>query len=343
MKALILQAPSAFDLTDIPAPEPTADEVLVRVRACGICGSDVHGMDGRTGRRIPPIVMGHEAAGEIAAVGTAVEGWQVADRVALDSTVSCGRCWYCRRGEENLCDQRRVLGVSCADYRRPGAFAEFVAVPARGVYRLPADLDFDRAALIEPVSVAVHAVRRARPNLGDTAVVVGAGMIGLLTIQALRAHGCGEIIALDLADDRLATALRLGATRGIRADRNEAPAEVRAHTGGRGADLAFEAVGLSSALGLAVKCVRKGGRLTLIGNLAPDVSFPLQEAVTRELSILGSCASSGEYPTCLDLIARGAIDVRALISATASLADGPSWFKRLHAGEPGLMKVILKP
>ena len=133
------------------------------MRACGICGSDVHGMDGSTGRRIPPLIMGHEAAGEIAEVGAGVSGWKPGDRVTFDSTIYCGRCWHCLRGEVNLCDERRVLGVSCAEYRRDGAFAEFVAVPERILYRLPDDLSFEQAAMVEAVSVAVHAVAAHAP------------------------------------------------------------------------------------------------------------------------------------------------------------------------------------
>lgn len=343
MKALVLQAASQFELTELPTPAPEPGEVLVRVRACGICGSDVHGMDGSTGRRIPPIVMGHEAAGEIAAVGRDVTGWKPGDRVTFDSTISCGACWYCQRGEVNLCDRRQVLGVSCSDYRRHGAFAEYVCVPARILYRLPDGLPFEQAALVEAVSVAVHAVARARPAPGETAVVVGAGMIGLLTIQALRAAGCRQIIAIDVTDDRLAAAQSVGASLGLKAGDAETLPQVRAHSSGRGADLAFEAVGLSSTVTQAVACLRKGGRLTLIGNVTPTIDFPLQSVVTREISVAGSCASSGEYPLCLDLISRGGIDVRALISATAPLADGPTWFARLQAREAGLMKVILLP
>ncbi|HEV2453829.1 MAG TPA: alcohol dehydrogenase catalytic domain-containing protein, partial [Verrucomicrobiae bacterium] len=195
MKALVLQEYRRFVLTDFATPDVQPDEVLVRVRACGICGSDVHGMDGSSGRRIPPIVMGHEAAGEIAKVGAAVTGWKTGDRVTFDSTIYCGECWYCKSGSVNLCENRRVLGVSCAEYRRHGAFAEFVAVPRRILYRLPENLSFDQAAMVEAVSVAVHAVKRTALPKGASVMVVGTGMIGLLVVQALRVAGCKQIIA----------------------------------------------------------------------------------------------------------------------------------------------------
>src|SRR3954468_13596731 len=212
MKALVLKEYRQFALEDFPVPVLQPDEVLVRVRACGICGSDVHGMDGSSGRRIPPIVMGHEAAGVIAEIGSAVTGWSKGDRVTFDSTVSCGECWYCRRGEINLCENRRVLGVSCGEYRRHGAFAEYVAVPQRILYRLPDNLSFEQAAMVEAVSIAVHAVERTLLTLNSSVTVIGTGMIGLLVVQVLRARGCGKIIAVDLDNDKLQLAKRLGAT-----------------------------------------------------------------------------------------------------------------------------------
>jgi len=343
VKALVLQAYRRFALEEVPTPVVAADEALVRVRACGICGSDVHGMDGSTGRRIPPLIMGHEAAGEIAALGSAVTGWQPGERVTFDSTVYCGQCWHCRRGEVNLCENRRVLGVSCADYRRQGAFAEFVAVPARILYRLPENLSFAQAAMVEAVSVAVHAVKRTPLAAGDTVAVVGAGMIGLLLIQVLKAQGCGQVIAIDLDEERLRLARRLGATAALKGDAPDLAEAVRALTSGRGADAAFEVVGVAATVRTAVDCVRKGASVTLVGNLEAQVPLPLQSVVTRQLTLIGTCASAGEYPLCLELIASGRVNVTAFISATPPLAEGPQWFERLHGAEKGLMKVLLLP
>jgi len=332
-----------LELQDVPEPEIGPEEVLVAVNACGICGSDVHGMDGSTGRRRPPIIMGHEAAGLIVRVGADVEGWAEGDRVTFDSTVYCGRCPPCRAGRINLCDNRRVLGVSCEEYRRHGAFAEYVAVPQHILYRLPAELSFYRAAMVEAVSIAVHAVSRTQIRLDDTALVVGAGMIGILVVQALRAAGCGRIFAADLVPNRLELARKLGADETLLAGAVDVPQEILQRTGGRGVDVAVEAVGLTPTLQTAVACLRKGGQLTLVGNFAPKVDLPLQAVVTRELTLNGSCASCGEYPACLDLIARGTIDVDSLTSAIAPLAEGASWFKRLYEGKEPLMKVILEP
>jgi len=338
----MLEAYNRLRYMDVPDPVPGPSEVLVRVAACGICGSDVHGMDGSTGRRRPPVIMGHEAAGTIVAIGDDVSDWHTGDRVTFDSTISCGRCDFCRQGRVNLCENRRVLGVSCEEYRRDGAMAEYVVVPQRILYRLPEGLNFEAAAMVEPLSVAVHAVERIRPHLGETAVVVGAGVIGLLAVQALRAAGCPRVLAVDVDDSRLRMAERLGAEAGFNA--GEAGVRERIHEwSDGGADVAVEAVGLAPTVSLAVSAVRKGGVMALVGNVAPQVDWPLQAVVTRELSVYGSCASAGEYPACLDLLADGAVNVEPLISERVPLSGGAEAFERLRRGEPGLIKVMLTP
>lgn len=343
MKALLLTEYKQMEVADLPEPTIGPDDILIRVRACGICGSDVHGFDGSTGRRIPPIVMGHEAAGTVEAVGANVREFAPGDRITFDSTVYCGNCFFCRRGDINLCDNRQVMGVSCGEFRRHGAFAEFVSVPARICYQLPENLPFEHAAMIEAVSIAVHAVNITPMQLADTAVVVGTGMIGLLVVQALRNAGAGRIIAIDIDNNKLAMARQLGADYAFNSKDVDAAEEVRKLTGGRGADVAIEVVGATAPIATAIASLRKGGSVTLVGNVSPKVELPLQAIVTRQIRVQGSCASSGEYPACIDLLARGAIKVDPIISAQAPLADGPSWFARLYAHEPNLMKVILKP
>lgn len=343
MQALVLTEYKHLEILSVPDPAPGAGEVLIAVKACGICGSDVHGMDGSTGRRRPPIVMGHEAAGTIAAVGPQVTKWRVGDRVTFDSTIYCGTCEHCRRGEVNLCNHRRVLGVSCEDYSQPGAFAEHVVVPERILYRLPDALSFEEAALIEPFTIAFHAVRRRAPQLNDSALIIGCGMIGLALLQTARLAGFGRIVAVDTASDRLAQAKALGADEVVNTSGGSGLDRLLEITGKRGFDHAFEAVGVAATIDLAVRAVRKGGCVTLVGNVSPTVPLPLQLVVTREISLLGSCASAGEYPACLDMMARGAISAKPLLSAVAPLTEGASWFNRLYAREAGLLKVILTP
>jgi L-iditol 2-dehydrogenase len=343
MKALMLSAYKQLDLVNMPAPQPAADELLIRIRACGICGSDVHGYDGSTGRRLPPIVMGHEAAGVVEAVGSAVENFHAGDRVTFDSTVYCGKCFYCRRGQINLCDNREVIGVSTPAFRRMGAFAEYVTVPARIAYALPENLPYSHAALIEAVSIAVHGVSLTSIALEDTVVVVGAGMIGLLVLQAARLAGAGRVFVADVDDTRLELARSLGATRTFNSSGTDAAAQIIEQTMRRGADAVLECVGSTIPVKLALDSVRKGGAVTLIGNVAPTIELSLQSTVTRQIRLQGSCASCGEYPACMSLISRGAIRVDPLLSATAPLEDGASWFHRLYQRDPGLLKVVLEP
>jgi L-iditol 2-dehydrogenase len=343
MRALVLEDVRELRFREVPEPSVNEHDVLIRVKACGICGSDVHGYDGSTGRRIPPLIMGHEASGVVAQVGSAVTAFAPGDRVTFDSTVSCGACSYCTAGEVNLCDNRQVVGVSCGDYRRNGAFAEFISVPDQIVYPLPDSFPFEKAALIEAVSIAVHAARITAIEPGSTAVVIGAGMIGLLAVQAFRHFGCAKVFAVDLEESRLAIAKSLGADATFLATEPELLTKLNEAAGGRGIDIAVEAVGSQMPVNMAIELVRRGGTVTLIGNLAPRVDIPLQVVVTRQLRLLGSCASAGEYRECIDLMASGAINVDPLLSAVAPLEQGAEWFDRLYNREPGLMKVILQP
>jgi L-iditol 2-dehydrogenase len=233
--------------------------------------------------------------------------------------------------------------VSCGDYRRAGAFAEFVVVPARIVYKLPENLAFAEASMLEAVSVALHAVAVSELKGGETALVIGAGMIGLLTMQAARVAGCSRVFIADIDATRLKSAGELGSDEAIQASGTELTKEILRLTVGRGVDVVLEAVGKNETIATAIDCVRKGGTVTLIGNITPQVNLPLQKVVSRQIRLQGSCASCGEYPEAMDLMAAGKIRVGPLITAVAPLWEGPAWFDRLHAGEPNLMKVVLDP
>jgi L-iditol 2-dehydrogenase len=342
MKALLLSKYNLLEVADVPQPSAGPGEVLVRVAACGICGSDVHGYDGSSGRRIPPIVMGHEAAGVVAALGQGVTEFSIGDRVTFDSTIYCGSCGPCSRDEVNLCDNRQVLGVSCGDYRRAGAFAEFVVVPSRIMYRLPDSLSFAEAALLEAVAVAIHGVALSHLAPDASALVIGAGTIGFLTAQALRAAGCSKVFISDLDSSRLELAAKSGAIP-ILSSKTNLVTQILELTEGTGVDVVIEAVGRNETIADAIGSVRKGGTVTLVGNITPEVTIPLQKVVSRQIRLQGSCASAGEYPRAIELMAGGAINVKPLLSAIAPLEDGPRWFARLHAGEPNLIKVVLTP
>jgi L-iditol 2-dehydrogenase len=343
VKALLLSSYNHLELTEMPQPEPAAGELLVEVAACGICGSDVHGFDGSTGRRIPPIVMGHEAAGVVTTVGEGVTGYKPGDRITFDSTVYCGECEFCKRGEVNLCNNRQVIGVSCGEYRRHGAFAEYLVIPERIAYPLPDNFSFPDAAMLEAVSVALHGVAVAELKGGETALVIGAGMIGLLLLQAAKAAGCSKVYVSDLDETRLKLAKSLGADEVFKLSGEALSSKIVELTGGTGVDVVLEAVGATETIATGIDAVRKGGTVTLVGNITPQVTIHLQKVVSRQIRLQGSCASAGEYPEAIELIANGKIKVAPLITAVAKLEEGASWFERLHSREPNLMKIVLDP
>lgn len=275
-------------------------------------------------------------------------------------------------GYVNLCSNRKVLGVSPGSYRRHGCFAELIALPTRILYRIPEGLSYEKAAFAEPVSIALHAVNLAEgvevgeafqthacqgceseeccgdhdedeESYGGTAVVVGAGLIGLLVVQALKARGWDRVIAVDLDDRRLKLARELGAETTFNAQEENVVDKIRAACGGDGADASFEVVGAGAPLDLAIRSVCKGGQVILVGNLQPNTPFPLQEVVTRQLTLRGSCSCAGEYPEAIRRIEDGSIRVEPLLSAVAPLSEGGDWFQRLYDNKEGLLKVVLTP
>lgn len=343
MKALVLEDYSKLTYKDVPTPTLNDNEVLIKVKAVGICGSDVHGMDGSSGRREPPVIMGHEASGVIEETGSAVRGWEKGDKVTFDSTVYKLDDWYSRRGYYNLSDGRMVLGVSCEDYRLDGALAEYVKVPYHILHKIPEGVSFTEAAMVEPLAVGAHAVELTPVALNDTAVVVGTGMIGLSIIQIAKERGFGQIVAIDLSDKKLETAKQVGATHAFNPGKSKPDQEILKLTHNRGADVAFEAVGISDTLQQALNTVRRGATVTLVGNVTPVTNFPMQYVVTRQIRVQGSCAICGEYPAVLDMLSRKQINIDPLVSVEAPLSEGTRWFQKLYNNEEDLVKVILKP
>lgn len=338
MRALMYEGPWQMPLRDIPAPDPEPDQVVVAVRAAGICGSDVHGFTGSTGRRTPGIVMGHECSGAIAALGENVAAYAVGDRVVVQPLHRCGSCAMCRSGRGNICQNRTLIGM-----HTHGAYAEAVSVPQDQLFRLPDDLSYEHGAWAEPLSVALHAVAITPLDLMDTVVVVGAGPIGLLTAQVARRRGAGTIIVTDRNDHRLAVARELGANLVVNIAETDPVAEVQRATDGLGADVTFEAVGITPTVQQALAVTRAGGAITWIGNSAPEVTLNMQQVVTHEITIRGTYGFDREFGQAIELLRTRQIDVEPLIERVAPLDAGPQLFDDLARGTLDSIKVILQP
>jgi len=338
VKALVFRGPGSMPLEDRPDPRPAAGEIGVAIRASGICGSDVHGFSGATGRRRIGVVMGHEAAGVVDEVGAGVTSVRVGDRVVLRSILSCGRCDRCSHGQPNVCLDRQGLGMHI-----DGAYAERVVVPEAMAVPLPETLSFEAGSLVEPLAVAMHAVNLTPFELRDSVVIVGAGPIGLLTLLAARRRGAGTIIVTDRDSHRLEVARRLGADHAIDVGSTDPVAAVEAATSGRGADAVFEAVGIAATVAQSVAVARPGGQVTWIGNSATEVPLPMQQLVTRELTVRGSYGYVDEFAGAIDALATGWIDAGSLIECVAGLDEGEDLFRQLAAGSLSAVKVVLVP
>jgi L-iditol 2-dehydrogenase len=338
VKALVFRGPGSMPLEDRAEREPGPGEVVVAIRASGICGSDVHGFGGATGRRKVGVVMGHEAAGDVVAIGPGVENAAVGDRVVLRSILPCGRCDRCVHGQPNICLDRQGMGMHF-----DGAYAERIVVPDRLVVRLPASLSYEAGSLVEPLAVAMHAVGITPLDARDVVVVVGAGPIGLLTLLAARDQGAGSIVVTDRDPHRLEVARALGADAAIDVGRDDPVGAVMEATGGRGADVVFEAVGIAATVAQSIAVARPGGQVTWIGNSAPEVPLPMQALVTRELTVRGSYGFVDEFELAVGALAEGRIEASRLIERVARLEEGEDLFRELADGSLSAVKVVLTP
>ena len=323
MQALVMKAFHELVLAELPIPRiERPGDVLIEVKAAGVCGSDLHGYTGRSGRRIPPLVMGHEASGRVVETGEGVGDLAPGTRVAIHPIDDAGGV-------------RRLMGKDA-----PGAFAEYVVWPAQSLVRLPDAVTFEHGALVEPLAVAVRAVNRAGVGGAASAVVVGAGTIGLLVASVLRHRGVATVVISDPSAERRAVATRMGVGVALDPHQIDVAEVVLDLTDGQGADVAFEAVGIGATVAQAHAVVRYGGTVVWIGNNVRTIDVDMQQVVTRELSVLGTYAmSDDDFVDALGLLEAGAIDVSALINRRATLEEGPALFDELLAS-PSVVKCL---
>ena len=340
MHALVFRGVRDLRYEDVPTPECPADGALIRVEAVGICGSDVHGYLGITGRRIPPMIMGHEFAGTIAALGAATQGYTVGDRVAVFPYAHCESCSACGEGRSNACSAKQFFGV----LRTNGGMAEFAAVPTRVLFRLPDAASCTHGALAEPLSVAARTVAKADRQGSGATVVIGAGPIGLLCLLLLHAQGKKPVGVIDVNETRLTLARDLGAEWAWNPQGRTASDLTAERLSARGADTVIEAVGIEATTAQAIEIVRPGGKLVIVGMLEPRIVVDMHTVVSKEIRIESSFLySHAEFSSVLSQLPtlRAALD--KIASRTAPLENGPELFARLAAGAEKACKVILTP
>lgn len=322
----------------LPAPEIAADELLVRVAACGICGSELESFRHRSPRRKPPLVLGHEFCGVVERAGSAADGFRAGDRIVSNSLVSCGQCPRCARGDGHLCERRQLFGM-----HRPGAFAEYVAVPASAAIPWPASLPAAAACLAEPLANGVHMVRLTAGLAPRHVLVIGGGPIGLLAQQALQALTPARVVVSDIVPERLEIAARTGALRTIRADQEDVVAVVRSLTGGEGADVVIDAVGSELTKRQSLQAVRPGGAVVWIGLAQDEIRLPSFGITIPEVCVHGTYgARRADLQTAIDLLASGRVETASWVQ-TAPLAEGEALFRAMLAARGRDIKGVLLP
>jgi L-iditol 2-dehydrogenase len=324
MKAGVLYKARDLRLEERPRPQPAADEVLVKIKAVGICGSDMHLYEeGRIGNASleSPLVLGHEAAGEVVETGAAVTRLKVGERVALEPGIPCRKCAYCKRGEYHLCPDVKFHGVPGND----GYFAEYVAIPADFAYRLPDELDFVQGAMLEPLAVGLQAATEGEVQPGQSVAILGSGPIGLSALQACLVRGATKTIVVDVVDKRLQMASELGATHVVNAKQTPAVAEIVRLTGGLGADVVLETAGAVPTIQQSLYAARRGGTVVLVG-ISAEANVPLDvvRIVRARMRVHGCFRYVNQYPVAVALASSGKVDVRAAVSHSFVLDELPT-------------------
>jgi 2-desacetyl-2-hydroxyethyl bacteriochlorophyllide A dehydrogenase len=329
MKSLVYEGPKIMNIRQSPIPEPKENELLIRVERAGICGSELSGYLGHNSLRKPPLIMGHEFSGTVVKTGEKATAFQQGDRVTANPLVSCGTCRQCRNGAAQLCPARSLVGA-----HRPGAFAEYVAVPADSAYILPDHVSFDQGAFTEPFACAVHICRLLQLTPTDRLLIVGAGPIGLLTLQAAKLFGLQNIVMMDINQERVDIGAKLGA---VTVTRQEQLSELSA----AGFDAAVDAVGISATRKLCVESVTPGGRVAFSGLHEAESSLPINLAIRNEVLMFGAFAyAPDDFETALQWISEDRINLLPW-TVHAPLEEGGASFEKLITGPGHIAKILL--
>jgi L-iditol 2-dehydrogenase len=347
MRALVVSQPNEFSVRDVERPRPGSFEVLCRVRATAICGTDPHIIQGHYPGFWPkawPLIPGHEWCGEVVEVGdgAAALGWAEGTRVAGTSHAPCGFCRRCVDGRYNICENFGVDGLHAQyGHNAPGAYADYVVHSVRSVFEVPDVLSDEEAAMLDPAAIALHTVIRGGQRPGDTVAVVGPGVMGLLVAECAHALGAGRVIVVGRGR-RLEKARELGHET-VDFTEGDPVQAVRETTGGLGADVALECSGAAEAVGQCVEMVRKGGRVAVIGIPLQAASLPMPRTVLDEIDVVGVRATAGEMPRAIELAATGRLRLRELITHRYPLEDFGDAYATFTERRDGALKVIVHP
>ncbi|MGQ9494113.1 MAG: zinc-dependent alcohol dehydrogenase [Anaerolineae bacterium] len=336
MRAAIFREAGHIEVTEVPTPEPGPGEVLVRVHYCGICGTDLEAY--QTGMYEPGLVIGHEFAGEITAVGEGVHGWAIGERVTADNALPCGHCWFCRQGRPSLCQELLSPGITL-----DGGMAEYVCLPVSLLHRLPEGVSTRQGALVEPLTIALQGVRSSALRSGDWVLVLGAGPIGLLTLQCALLAGARRVLVVEVNPKRAAMARELGAASVLHPQRDNLAVEVAAHTEGLGPNVVYVCTGAAPAFESALHLVRRGGQVFVLGLCPEPVPTDFMSLVLSELDIRGGYLGHGAFPAALDYLAQGRVKVEPLITHEIALEDVVEWgFERMLQPDTEAIKVLVR-
>lgn len=340
MKALKYMGPEKLEIQEEQVPVPEDHEVLLKVRACGICGSDVHGYLGLTGRRIAPMTMGHEFAAEVVETGSGAKKFRPGDSVIVQPINFCGTCENCKRGLTNMCLNKRFFGVLTVN----GAMAEYVAVPEKLLYKLPENTSYEIGALAEPYAVAYGAVKKAGDLSGQNVLIIGAGTIGLCILQIVKLQNPGKIIVSDLSDARLSAAREFGADEVINPKNEDYMDAVSRYTEGRMIDTSIEAVGVQATANQSIKCLKIGGQAVWVGMSQKEMEINMQDIVCSARRVIGSFNyTHEEFGEVVELIGSGKMNAAKLITKTVSLEEVRGAMDDLHTKPDEYIKVMIDP
>lgn len=343
MMAAVMTKPGEIVMEEQAVPQPAADEVLVKVMAVGVCGSDVHYYEhGRIGPYVveKPIILGHECAGIVVACGERATRFRPGDRVAVEPGVTCGLCRHCKSGRYNLCPDVQFLATPPVD----GAFVQYIAHREDFLFPIPDHVSYEEASMVEPLSVGIHALNRASFQPGGSVAIIGAGPVGLLAVAAARAYGASRILVSDLEEKRLQAALALGATDIVPGRTGDPASAIRELTGGEGVDTAIETAGHPVALRTALDVVRRGGKLSIVG-LPPtnEVGLPIADICDKEVDIYGIFRYTNTYEQAIRFLSAGSMDILSMVTDRYSLEQTQAALERALTNKQGSLKVMVYP